>query len=210
MGGFKGDSGLRPRRVLLWLAAIMIGGAAVVVGARLVMNVADGQRSSVDPATSNPVEPAARGPGEVPNIDNLTDVSPTHHVSALYPLATFTSPTGLRCAMWSNRGGAAASCFGAIVGRDEPAQHAYVDDYSSYFDDRSPPAAQPLDGKPLASGEKVVLGAGGTLMGGDEIACGMDGSAVVCVLSRNVQNHEADDPARRRGFVISPQGSWAF
>lgn len=44
--------------------------------------------------------------------------------------------------------------------------------FKAYFDQNRPPDTDKLNGKPLASGEKVILGAGGKLMGGDQITCG--------------------------------------
>lgn len=217
MGFFAGES-VRSRRIVVVLAALVIVIGAVVVGARLLMNSAAGQRSSAplsdrsahDSAHSTTVATASRGPADFPDMEHFTDVSATHNASAPYSLATFTSPTGLQCAMWSTRGSTAASCVGPIPGLDHEAHHAYVDDYGSSFDDRSPPADEHGVGKPLNSGEKIVLGAGGQLMGGDELTCGVDGSDVMCRLIRNFPAHRGEDRTQWRGFVISPQGSWAF
>ena len=65
--------------------------------------------------TSTSVQTAAQAPPPpwFPGLDGFTDVSRDHEVSAAYILATFTSPTGLQCAMWSSLGDTAAFCFGA-------------------------------------------------------------------------------------------------
>ena len=148
-------------------------------------------------------------PPGFPNLDGFTDVSRDHDVSRLYPSATFTSPTGLQCAMWSNRGSTAASCFGEIPGLDHSANHAYAGDYNAYFDNSSP-ATEELNGKPLASGQKVILGAGGNLMGGDQITCGVQAVVVACMLIRNFRQNHGDDTAQRHGFVLAPDKSWTF
>jgi hypothetical protein len=131
-------------------------------------------------------------------------------VSRYYALATFTSPTGLQCAMWSSRGDTAAFCFGAIPGLDHPANQVYAGDYKAYFDQNSPPDTDKLNGKPLASGEKVILGAGGNLMGGDQITCGVRDVVVACMLIRGFRQNHGDDTAQRHGFVLDPQRSWTF
>jgi len=131
-------------------------------------------------------------------------------VSRHYALATFTSPTGLQCAMWSSRGDTAAFCFGAIPGLDHPANQVYAGDYKAQFDQARRPDADKLNGKPLASGEKVTLGAGGTLMGGDQITCGVQDVVVACMLIRGFRQNHGDDTAQRHGFVLDPQRSWTF
>jgi hypothetical protein len=153
---------------------------------------------------------AAPPPPEFPDLTGLTDVSQDHDVSGHYPLATFTTPTGLQCAMWSSRGDTAASCFGEIPGLDHPANQVYAGDYKSDFDQNRPPATDKLNGKALASGEKVVLGTGGTLMGGDQITCGVQEVVVACMLVRNFRQNHGDDTAVRHGFVLDPQRSWTF
>jgi len=125
-------------------------------------------------------------------------------------LATFTSPTGLQCAMWSSRGDTAAFCFGDIPGLDHPANQVYAGDYKAYFDLGAPPDADKLNGKPLASGEKIILGAGGQLMGGDQITCGVQDDLVACMVIRGFQQNHGDETAQRHGFVVSPQNSWTF
>ena len=166
------------------------------------------ERAGPSPAVqSMPLTPPPPG---LPDLDSLTDVSERHDRSEVYPLATFTSPTGLQCAMWSSRGDTAAYCYGPIPGLDRPANQVYAGDFDAYFDQNTPPAEDKLNGRPLASGEKVVLGAGGTLMGGDQITCGVQDSAVACVLVRDVRANHDDGISQRRGFVLSPQGSWTF
>jgi len=207
------------RRTAIVLAVVALVAAAVAV-ARVWVKPAGGSSPAVAPAqTSEPVPstsasvqtaPLAPPPPGFPDQDGFTDVSRDHDVSNLYPLATFTSPTGLQCAMWSNRGGTAASCFGEIPGLDYPASHVYAGDYEAYFDQNSSPATDKLNGKPLASGEKVILGAGGDLMGGDQIACGVQGDVVACMLIREFHENHGDETAQRHGFVVGPDKSWTF
>jgi hypothetical protein len=137
-------------------------------------------------------------------------VSHDHDVSGNYALATFTSPTGLQCAMWSSRGDTAAFCFGAIPGLDHPANQVYAGDYKAYFDQKAPPDTDKLNGKPLASGQKVILGAGGNLMGGDQITCGVQDVLVACMVIRGFRHNHGDETAQRHGFVLSPESSWTF
>ncbi|MFG1935147.1 hypothetical protein ACGFK1_31550 [Mycobacterium sp. NPDC048908] len=125
-------------------------------------------------------------------------------------MATFTGPTGLQCAMWSSRGDTAAYCFGAIPGLNHPANQVYAGDYEARFDLGGPPDIDKLNGKLLASGEKVILGAGGTLMGGDQITCGVQDFDVACMLIRDFGRNHGDETAQRHGFVLSPAGSWTF
>ncbi|WAC92960.1 hypothetical protein [Mycobacterium sp. Aquia_213] len=125
-------------------------------------------------------------------------------------MATFTSPTGLQCAMWSSLGDTAAFCFGAIPGLDHPANQVYAGDHRSAFDQGAPPDSDKLNGKPLASGEKVILGAGGTLMGGDQITCGVQNALVACILIEGFSQNHGDDSAQRHGFVLNSQRSWTF
>jgi hypothetical protein len=199
--------------IVLGLATVV---AAALIAARVWMNPAAGPAPSMAPVTtSEPVpmtSPSVQAvPQEFPDLEGFSDVSRDHEVSGLYPLATFTSPTGLQCAMLSNRGGTAASCYGAIPGLDQPANQVYADDYGARFDQGAPPDdAAKLNGKPLASGEKVVLGAGGTLMGGDHITCGAQDELVACVVVRGFDENHGDDTAQRHGFVLSPQRSWTF
>ncbi len=112
--------------------------------------------------------------------------------------------------MWSSRGDTAAFCFGAIPGLDHPANQVYAGDYKAYFDQNRPPAADKLNGKPLASGQKVILGAGGNLMGGDQISCGVHDVVVACIVVREFRRNHGDDTAQRHGFVLDPQRSWTF
>jgi hypothetical protein len=190
------------QRVLIALAAVAIVIAGVVVAVRVFLH------PSAGPVPASPS--AAPLPQGFPDLTGFTDVSQDHDVSRHYALATFTSPTGLQCAMWSSRGDTAAACFGAIPGLDHPANQVYAGDYKAHFDQGRPPAADKLTGKPLASGQKVVLGAGGTLMGGDQITCGVHDVVVACELIRAFRQNHGDDTAQRHGFVLDPQRSWTF
>jgi hypothetical protein len=203
--------------MILAIAAVVI---AIVAVARVVRNHAEGSAPAVVPAvttrpvatTSAAVPPAAVAPlpPGFPDLDGFTDVSPDHDVSRYYALATFTSSTGLQCAMWSSRGDAAAFCYGDIPGLDHPANQVYAGDYRTYFDQNGPPDPDKLNGKVLASGEKVVLGAGGNLLGGDQITCGVHDLTVACMVIRGFRQNHGDDTAQRHGFVVSPQTSWTF
>ena len=73
-----------------------------------------------------------------------------------------------------------------------------------------PPGTDKLDGKPLAAGEKIVLGAGGTLMGGDQITCGVRGEQVACELIRGFAQNHGGPMAQRHGFVLGPRSSWTY
>lgn len=200
-------------RVLVILGVATVVTAATVIVLRGSMNPTVGPAPSVDASETVPITstsvPDAAPPG-FPDLDGFTDVSGDHDVSGLYPLATFTSPLGLQCAMWSNRGGTAASCFGEIPGLDQVANRVYADGYGAHFDHGSPPDARKLNGKSLASGHKVTLGAGGTLMGGDQITCGVQDMLLGCVVFRELAQDHGDGAAQRHGFVLSPQGSWTF
>jgi hypothetical protein len=207
-------------RVMMVLAVVAVVTAAVVAVVRVVLNRDGGSAPAVAPLeTSEPVpvtSPAvptaavAPPPPGFPDLDGFTDVSQDHDVSRYYPLATFTSPTGLQCAMWSSRGDTAAFCFGAIPGLDHPANQVYAGDYKASFDQNKPPDTDKLNGKPLASGEKVILGAGGNLMGGDQITCGVQDLTVACMVIRGFRQNHGDDTAPRHGFVLGPQTSWTF
>jgi hypothetical protein len=206
---------------MIVLGIVTVVTAAVVVAVvRLLVNPGVGPAPAVAPVdTSEPVPipstsvqtaaPARLPPG-FPDLDGFTDVSQDHDVSGHYPLATFTSPTGLQCAMWSSRGDTAAFCFGAIPGLDHPANQVYAGDYEAYFDESTPPATDKLNGKPLASGEKVILGAGGNLLGGDQITCGVQDVVVACMVIKGFGQNHGDDSAQRHGFVLGAQGSWTF
>jgi hypothetical protein len=203
----------------MMVLAVVAVVAAAVMAVMWVLNrdkgsapaVAPLETSEPVPVTSAPVPTAvASPPPGFPDLDGFTDVSQDHDVSRYYPLATFTSPTGLQCAMWSSRGDTAAFCFGAIPGLDHPANQVYAGDYKASFDQNKPPAADKLNGQPLASGEKVVLGAEGNLMGGDQITCGVQDLTVACMVIRGFRQNHGDDTALRRGFVLSPQTSWTF
>ena len=208
------------RRVIIALAVVTVVTSVVVVVVRVLMHPAVGSAPAAPPAAtsaSRPVTstlaltaPQAPPPPGFPDLDGLTDVSQDHAVSRYYALATFTSPTGLQCAMWSSRGDTAAFCFGAIPGLDHPANQVYAGDYKAYFDQNRPPDTDKLNGKPLASGEKVILGAGGNLMGGDQITCGVRDVVVACMLIRGFRQNHGDDTPQRRGFVLDPQRSWTF
>jgi hypothetical protein len=172
-----------------------------------------GPAHTPEPPTSTSVQTAALAPPPpgFPDLNGFTDVSQDHDLSDAYALATFTSPTGLQCAMWSSRGDTAAFCFGAIPGLDHPANQVYAGDYyEAHFEQGTPPADNKLNGKPLASGQKVILGAGGKLMGGDQITCGVQGAVVACILINEFSNNHGDATARRHGFVLAPQRSWTF
>jgi hypothetical protein len=155
--------------------------------------------------------PSARGAPpshDFPNLDGFTDVSKDHDVSpGYYLLSTFTSPKGLQCAMWSSRGDTAAFCYGPIPGLDHPANQVYAGDNQSYFAQDRPPDTDKLNGKPLASGQKIVFG---NLMGGDQITCGAQDVMVACVLIRDFNQNHGDATAERHGFVLNPLGSWTF
>ncbi len=208
------------RRVLIALVVVTAAAAAAVVVVRLVRHPTLGSPPAAPPAaTSAPLPvmspsaataPAAPPPPGFPDLNGFTDVSQDHTVSRYYPLATFTSPTGLQCAMWSSRGDTAAFCFGAIPGLDHRADQVYAGDYTAYFAQKGPPGADKLNGKPLASGEKVTLGAGGTLMGGDQITCGVRDEVVACMVTTAFRQNHGDDTAQRHGFVLDPQRSWTF
>ena len=198
---------------MIALAVVTVVTAVVVVVVRVLMHPAVGPAPAAPPAatsTSALTAPQAPPPPGFPDLNGFTDVSQDHDVSHYYALATFTSPTGLQCAMWSSRGDTAAVCFGAIPGLDHPADRVYAGDYKAYFDQNRPPDTDKLNGKPLASGEKVILGAGGKLMGGDQITCGVQDVVVACMLVRGFRQNHGDDTAQRRGFVLDPQRSWTF
>ena len=208
------------RRVMIALAVVTVVTSVVVVVVRVLMHPAAGSAPAAPPvatsepipvtSTSAPTAAQAPPPPGFPDLDGFTDVSQDHDVSRYYALATFTSPTGLQCAMWSSRGDTAAFCFGAIPGLDHPANQVYAGDYKAYFDQNRPPDTDKLNGKPLASGEKVILGAGGNLMGGDQITCGVQDVVVACMLIRGFRQNHGDDTAQRHGFVLDPQRSWTF
>jgi hypothetical protein len=205
---------------MIALAVVTVVISVVVVVARVLMHPTVGSAPAVPPAATSaspPVmsnsdltAPQAPPPPGFPDLNGFTDVSQDHDVSRYYALATFTSPTGLQCAMWSSRGDTAASCFGPIPGLDHPANQVYAGDYRAYFGQTRPPDTDKLNGKPLASGEKVVLGAGGNLMGGDQITCGVQDVVVACMLIRRLRQNHGDNTAQRRGFVLGPQRSWTF
>lgn len=201
---------------MITLAVVTVVIFAVVVVVRIGMHSgAASSRAAPPAATSAPLPvvstaPQAPPPPGFPDLNGFTDVSADHDVSRHYPLATFTSPTGLQCAMWSSRGDTAAVCFGAIPGLDHPADQVYAGDYKQYFDQNRPPDTDKLNGKPLASGQKVILGAGGKLMGGDQITCGVEDVVVACMLIRGFQQNHGDGTAQRHGFVLDPQRSWTF
>ena len=208
------------RRVMIALAVVAVVASVVVVVVRVLMHPAVGSAPAAPPAatsaslpvisTSALTAPQAPPPPGFPDLNGFTDVSQDHDVSRHYALATFTSPTGLQCAMWSSRGDTAAFCFGAIPGLDHPANQVYAGDYKAYFDQNRPPDTDKLNGKPLASGDKVILGAGGKLMGGDQITCGVQDVVVACMLIRGFRQNHGDDTAQRHGFVLDPQRSWTF
>jgi hypothetical protein len=205
---------------MITLAVVTVAAYVIVVIVRVVLHPAVGSSPAAPPAatsappavspTSASTAPQAPGPPGFPDLNGFTDVSQDHDASHHYPLATFTSPTGLQCAMWSSRGDTAATCFGAIPGLDHPANRVYAGDYKAYFDQSRPPDIDKLNGKPLATGQKVILGAGGMLMGGDQITCGVQDAVVACMLIRGFRQNHGDDTAQRHGFVLDPQRSWTF
>jgi hypothetical protein len=209
-------------RVMIILAVLTVVTAAVVVVMRVLVNPPAGraptgapvETSKPVPSTSTAVQTAAMAPPPpgFPDLAGFTDVSADHRTDnhGIYPLATFTSPTGLQCAMWSTRGDTAAYCFGPIPGLDHPANQVYAGDYKAYFDQNTPPATDKLNGKPLASGQKVILGAGGNLMGGDQITCGAQDVLVACIVIKGFRQNHGEDAAQRHGFVLDPQRSWTF
>ena len=209
-------------RVMIVLAVLTVVTVAVVVAMRVLVNPRASRAPTGAPVdtsqpvtnTSTSVQTAALAPPPpgFPDLDGFTDVSADHKIDnhGIYPLATFTSPTGLQCAMWSSRGDTAAFCFGAIPGLDHPANQVYAGDYKAHFDQNRPPDTDKLNGKPLASGEKVILGAGGKLMGGDQITCGVQDVLVACMVIKGFRQNHGDDTAQRHGFVLGPQGSWTF
>jgi hypothetical protein len=198
--------------------------AVVAVACALTKPAADRTTAVVSVGTSQPIPlgptptptptPAlAPPPPGFPDLDGFGDVSAGHvgDNQGIYPLATFTGPAGLQCAMWSSLGDTAAYCFGAIPGLDRPANQAYAgDNQKAHFDQTTPPATDKLNGKPLASGQKAILGAGGTLIGGDQITCGAQELVIACMVVKGFSQNHGDSTAERHGFVIDPQKSWTF
>ena len=205
---------------MIVLAVVTVVTAAIVAVVRVLLNPTVGRAPAGAPVATSPPVPVtstsvrtsalAPPPPGFPDLDGFTDVSQGHDVSRHYALATFTSPTGLQCAMWSSRGDTAAFCFGAVPGLDHPANQVYAGDYKAYFDQSTPPDTDKLNGKPLGSGEKVILGAGGNLMGGDQITCGVQDVLVACMVIRDFRQNHGDNIAQRHGFVLDPQRSWTF
>jgi hypothetical protein len=195
---------------MITLTVVTVAAFIGVVLGRVSMRPASTSAPPGVISTSASIAPQAPGPPGFPDLDDLTDVSQDHDASRHYPQATFTSPTGLQCAMWSSRGDTAAICFGAIPGLDHPTNRVYAGDYKAYFDQSRPPDIDKLNGKPLASGQKVILGAGGKLMGGDQITCGVQDVVVACMLIRGFRQNHGDETAQRHGFVLDPQRSWTF
>ena len=159
-------------RAMIVLVVLMVVTGAVVVVLRVMVHpfarrapagapVGTSKPMSITSTSAQTAGLAPPPPG-FPDLDGFADVSAEHTVDnhGIYPLATFTSPTGLQCAMWSSRGDTAAFCFGTIPGLDRPANQVYAGDYKAFFDQNRPPAADKLNGKPLESGHKVTLGAG--------------------------------------------------
>lgn len=169
--------------------------------------------STFEPVPLRPISALAPSLPGFPDLDGFADVSAGHvgNNQGIYPLATFTGPAGLQCAMWSSLGDTAAYCFGTIPGLNRPANQVYAGDKNkASFDQNTPPATDKLNGKPLASGQKVILGAGGTLMGGDQITCGVQDGVTACMVVREFSQNHGDNTAERHGFVIDPQKSWTF
>ena len=209
------------RAMIVLVVLMVVTGAVVVVLRVMVHPFARRAPTGAPVGTSTPMSITSTSaqtaglappPPGFPDLDGFADVSAEHTVDnhGIYPLATFTSPTGLQCAMWSSRGDTAAFCFGTIPGRDHPANQVYAGDYKTYFDQNTPPATDKLNGKPLESGHKVILGAGGNLMGGDQITCGVQDVVVACIVIREFRRNHGDDTAQRHGFVLDPQRSWTF
>jgi len=169
--------------------------------------------STFEPVPLRPILALAPSLPGFPDLDGFADVSAGHvgNNQGIYPLATFTGPAGLQCAMWSSLGDTAAYCFGKIPGVNRPANQVYAGDKNkASFDQNGPPGTDKLNGKPLASGQKVILGAGGTLMGGDQITCGVQDGVTACMVVREFSQNHGDNTAERHGFVIDPQKSWTF
>ncbi len=207
--------------IVLAVLMVLVGAVAVVTrvlvtptAGRATPAVASADTSTPLPSNSTPAPAVAQAPPPpgFPDLDGFTDVSADHTVDnhGFYPLATFTSPTGLQCAMWSSRGDTAAYCFGAIPGLDHPANQVYAGDDKAFFDQNTPPANDKLNGRPLLSGQKVILGSGGRLMGGDQITCGVQDVVVACMLIRGFRQNQGDGTAQRHGFVLEPERSWTF
>lgn len=196
------------RRRVVIAAVVMVTGLAVAVictrGVRPETSVSPVATSTPPPVSSTagpPTRPAAPPPG-FPNLAGLVDVSADHVVPVgFYSLTTFTSPTGLQCALTGSRGGTTAFCYGTIPGLDHPANWASVDAYQAgEFTQSQPPAAEKLGGKLLASGDKLTL----TGLGNDRVTCGVQGVVVACILV------PGSDQNPDRGFVLDPQRSWTF
>jgi hypothetical protein len=202
-------------RVVFVLTTVTL---AVTASCLLTKPAADRATAVISVGTSQPIPlgptPAlAPPPPGFPDLDGFVDVSAGHvgDNQGIYPLATFTGPAGLQCAMWSSLGDTAAYCFGAIPGLNHPANQVYAGDYQkAHFDQATPPATDKLNGKPLASGQKVTLGAGGTVMGGDQITCGVQDVVIACIVVKGFSQNHGDSTAERHGFVIDPQKSWTF
>ncbi|HZE18391.1 MAG TPA: hypothetical protein VE197_23330, partial [Mycobacterium sp.] len=88
---------------MIVLAVLTVVTAAGVVVVRVLVNPAPAPTGApVDTSKSTSVQTAALAPPPpgFPDLDGFTDMSQDHDVSRYYALATFTSPTGLQCAMW--------------------------------------------------------------------------------------------------------------
>ena len=195
-----------------WGRVVIVLVASVLATAAVSFVVNPSARRAPAAILADTSKPLAPPPPGFPALDGFADVSADHQGDnqGIYPLATFTSPTGLQCAMWSSLGDTAAYCFGPIPGVGHPANQVYAGDREAHFDQNTPPAADKLNGRPLASGQKVVLGAGGNLMGGDQITCGVQDVVVACVVIGGFSQNHGDASAPRHGFVIDPRKSWTF
>lgn len=121
-----------------------------------------------------------------------------------YPMLSFTAPNGLHCAISSSRGNTGASCYGGVPGAGPGVTSVSATEYQLGFGTGEPTGisqAAPAR-KNLPSGQKLTLGPGDTMMGGDQITCAVDDSLVACAV-----DHKSGE---RRGFVVKPEDSQAF
>lgn len=152
-------------------------------------------------------ETVALAEPDFPNLD-LFVAAPAKDYAAgpdvKYPMLSFTTRTGLHCAISSSRGSTGASCYGAIPGAGQGVTSVSANDYQSGFGtgELTDIDKAALAGRGLPSGQKLTLGPGGRVMGGDQITCAVDDSLVACVVDRK--------SGERRGFVVQPQDSYTF
>ncbi len=121
-----------------------------------------------------------------------------------YPMLSFTAPNGLHCAISSSRGSTGASCYGAITGAGPGVTSVSATDYQSSFGTGKLTgiSTEAMTGRYLPSGQKLTLGPGAMVMGGDQITCAVDDNLVACAVDRKSGD--------RRGFVVKPEGSYTF